>query len=95
MAEKTYAVVWRNGEAIHSGRLELVRDHLELRGREAELSVRLADVRSTAIARDVASRLRGLPALTLTLAGGALLQIASLDTAGALRELLDRLGAVA
>ncbi len=87
---RSYAVTWACGEASSSGRLELGADGFELRGREPR-SVAFRDVLAATIARGKGERLHGLPVLVLSLAGTGPLRIASLEGAGVLHELADRI----
>jgi hypothetical protein len=82
-----YAVVWSDGTAACTGRLEVHANHVELHGRDTALVVPLADVAEATIERAPADRLRGLPVLALRRRDGSHLRIASLDGPGALLEL--------
>jgi hypothetical protein len=88
--KRNYAVVWsRNGDT-RAGRLEPFPDRFELHGRERRLAIRFAEVTSATIARRPSERLLGLPVLALGVADGPTLRIASLEGAGFLQELADR-----
>jgi hypothetical protein len=82
-----YAVLWTDGDAPHSGRLDAHADRLELHGRDAALVVPFADVAEARIERGPADRLRGLPVLALRRRDGSQLRVASLDGPGVLHEL--------
>jgi hypothetical protein len=89
--KRDYAVVWSNNGESSSGRLELLGDRFELYGRNRRLSVRFEDLTSVAIARGRTDRMLGLPVLALSLRGGPPLRIASLEGAGSLHELVERI----
>lgn len=82
-----YAVVWSDGETVRSGRLDVLADGLELRGRDGERAVPFADVTGVGIGRCTVERLRGMPALVLDLQDGTRVRIASLGKPGVLHEL--------
>ena len=84
---ESYAVVWSGGGDIHSGRLDLRADGLELNGRDGVLRLLFSDVSAASIARGRDERLRGLPVLRLVGRGGTSIRIASLQGAGVLHEL--------
>lgn len=89
-----YAVLWsENGGAPHAGRLDLGPVVLSLAGRPGrELSYdEVADVR---IDRRPAHRLAGRPTLVVESRAGDSFRIASLDGAGTLHELAERLYSV-
>src|SRR5689334_13839533 len=88
-----YAVVWSSDGERGSGRLEPFADHLELHGRGRSLSLPFSQLRSATIARRPADRLLGLPVLALEFLGLPTLRIASLEGAGFLQELADRVEA--
>jgi hypothetical protein len=99
-ARVSYAVVWSaNGGPLRAGNVKLDREGLVLTGLDcgrssAERRERLAfgEVRTACIERRRGIRLVGLPTLVLELAGGRRVSIASLDRAGSLHELVDRVG---
>ena len=82
-----YAVVWSDGAAAWTGRLDAHADRLELHGRDTAVVIPLADVAEATIERGPAKRLRGLPVLALRRRDGSRLSIASLDGQGVLHEL--------
>jgi hypothetical protein len=83
----SYAVVWSDGDAVVSGRLEPQADRFELRGRDERLTIPFSGLAGASIARRHADRLRGLPVLALRLRDATTFRIASLEGAGALHEL--------
>ena len=87
MTGRSYAVVWSDGDAVVSGRLEPRADRFELRGRDARLSIPFAGLSGASIARRNPDRLRGLPVLALRRRDATTLRIASLEGAGALHEI--------
>ena len=82
-----YAVVWSDGAAAQTGRLEAYANRLELHGRDTAVVVPLAEIAEAAIERGPADRLRGLPVLALRRRDGSRLCVASLDGPGVLLEL--------
>lgn len=84
---RRYAVIWDDGVATHSGRLELHAGWLELHDRDGSLSLAFDDVDDAMIARARRERLRGLPVLALHRRDGGVVRIASLEGAGMLHEL--------
>jgi len=86
-----YAVVWSSNGDSSSGRLELLGDRFELHSRNRRLSVQFQDLTSVSIARGRSDRLIGLPVLALSQRGGPPLRIASLEGAGSLHELVERI----
>jgi hypothetical protein len=88
--KRSYAVVWSSNGDTRSGRLEPFPDRFELYGRERRLSIPFAELTSAAIGRRPAERLLGLPVLALAVRDRPPLRIASLEGAGFLQELADR-----
>jgi hypothetical protein len=85
---ESYAIVWSGGGDIHTGRLDLLADGLELHGRGCVVRLHFRDVSGASIQRGRDERLRGLPVLRLAASGGgAGIRIASLQGAGVLHEL--------
>ena len=82
-----YAVVWSDGRAVHTGRLDVYADCLELHGRDGDRVVPLAEVVDVAIARGRGELLRGMRVLVVQLADGSSLRVASLGGPGVLHEL--------
>jgi hypothetical protein len=87
----SYAVVWSAGGTVQAGRLEPFADRFELHGRERRLSIRFAELSSAAIGRRTGERLLGLPVLSLCLRDDPPVRIASLEGAGTLHELAERI----
>lgn len=85
--KKSHAVLWSLNDAVTSGRFQKLQDRIELHGRVSTLSVPLETIARSSIRRGPAERLRGLPVLTLELADGTTVQIASLGGPNALHEL--------
>jgi len=83
----SYAVVWSGSGGIHSGRLDVRADGLELHGRDGVLRLLFRDVSRVSIDRGRDERLRGLPVLRLAGVGDTTVRIASLQGAGVLHEL--------
>ena len=85
--ERSYAVVWSNGQELRSGRLEPRADRFELHGRDSRFSILFSDLTCASIARSEADRLRGLAVLLLRRDDCAPVRIASLEGPGVLHEL--------
>jgi len=87
----TYAVVWsENGGAPRAGMLEVACGFLRLAGRPGrELSY--DDVADLRIDRRPGLRLAGRPTLVIESRAGDSFRVASLDGAGTLHELAERL----
>ena len=86
MKEK-FAVLWAMNDHAYAGSLELADRRLELRTRGRTFSAPVDDVRQLGIERGAAARLNGLAVLQLSLSGGDVLRVASLQGAGVLHEL--------
>ena len=87
----SYAVVWsQDGGNPAAGRLELTCRSLQLVGRPTR-ELRLAEMAGVHIERSAALRLAGRPTLVIETRDGGSLRIASLDGAGTLHELAERL----
>ena len=91
--ERSYAVVWASNDRPCAGRLEAFADHFELRGLGAPVSIGFDELEAVSIERRGVDRLLGLPVLALAVHDRPPLRIASLEGAGFLRELADRLEA--
>jgi len=89
----TFAVLWSLRGELHTGSLEALRDRLELRARGRTLSIPVAAVEKCTIERGASARIRGLPVLSLELADGALVRIASLESITVLNDLAGLLAA--
>jgi len=85
-------VIWTTNGATHAGRLELVGDEMKLSSKRETLSFAAGSVAVFAIERAPEQRLRCLPVLSLRLADGDIVRVASMGGAGSLHELACRLG---
>ena len=75
---RTYAVAWqRDDEGTVSGSLRADRDGLHLLGRSGAFHIPFVEVARLSIERSRIQRLKGLPAISLALARGANVRIAS------------------
>lgn len=88
--KRSYAVVWSSNGDGDAGRLEPFPDRFELHGRGRPISIPFAELTAASIARRRGDRLLGLPVLALALRDRPTLRIASLEGAGFLRELAER-----
>jgi hypothetical protein len=85
---RAYAVAWRRGDEVTvSGALRAGREGLHLLGRSGAVDIPFAAIARLSIERSRIQRLRGLPAISLALAHGETVRIASLEGAGALHEI--------
>lgn len=89
----TFAVLWSLRAELHTGRLEVLQDRLELRARGRTLSIPIGSVTGCSIERGPSARIRGLPVLRLDLADGAVARIASLESVTILNDLAGVLAA--
>jgi hypothetical protein len=89
----TIAILWMLDGKRHSGSLEVLADRLELRGRGRTLVIPLASI--DGFERGAPSRINGLAVLRLTLAGGMIVRVASLQGMGVLHQLAGRLAPAA
>jgi hypothetical protein len=89
----TFAVLWSLKAELHTGRLEVLKDRLELRARGGSLSIPIASVLRCSIERGPSKRIRGMPVLMLELADGAVARIASLESVTVLNDLAGVLAA--
>jgi len=85
--KKTFAVIWALHGRTHTGKLEMLKERLELTSRQHTLSFPRHCVSHYVIERDPDARIRGLPALTIRLVGGEVVRVASLGGAGSLHEI--------
>lgn len=88
----TLPVIWSRGGATHAGCLDATEERVTLDSREESFSFVPGSVLALVIDRGPAERLRGLPALRLSLAGGDVVRIASMGGAGSLHQLTALLG---
>jgi len=86
----TLAVLWTIGSDLHAGRLNLVRDRLDLRSRHHVLSIPLDTIKRCSIDRGPAVRIRGLPVLRIELTKDVVVRIASLESITTLVDLAER-----
>jgi len=87
----TYAVVWsENGGAPRTGSIELAIGSLRLAGHSGR-ELAYDDVAEVSIDRRRALRLAGRPTLVIESRTGESFRVASLDGAGTLHELAERL----
>ena len=91
----TIAILWTLHGKRHSGSLEVLGDRLELRTRGRTLVIPLDSIEKFEIERGVPSRINGLAVLTLTLVGGVVVRVASLQGMGVLHQLAGRLSPAA
>jgi hypothetical protein len=87
----TFAVLWSLQAELHTGRLEVLSDHVDLTARDGVLSIPIASVLGCSIERSANTRIRGLPVLALNLADGTVLRIASLENVTVLNDLAGAL----
>jgi hypothetical protein len=85
-------VIWNLHGTTSPGRLEIARGRLALTSRERAFSFPLRSVAASIIERGPSRRLRGLPALSLSLVGGETLVVASMGGPGSLQELASVIG---
>lgn len=95
----TYAVTWqKQGEARHSGRLELRSNALAFQGSNGDgiesKSIPYKDVTEVRIARAPGDRLSGRQTLVLERRGGDPIRIASIVHPGIISELAERLSSL-
>jgi hypothetical protein len=80
-------VIWTLNGTTSSGRADVSRDRFELTSRHRAFAFPLGSVVAAMIERSPARRVRGLPALSLRLAGGDVVYVASMGGPGSLRDL--------
>jgi hypothetical protein len=85
-------VIWTLHETTSSGRLEVSHRRLMLTSRGRAFAFPLASVATFMIERRPAQRLRGLPTLSLRLAGGDTVSIASMGGPGSLQDVAAVVG---
>ena len=85
-------VVWTLHGATSPGKLEVSHGRLALTSRGRAFAFPLGSVAAFMIERGPARRLRGLPTLSLRLAGGDTVSIASLGGPGSLQDLAAVVG---
>jgi hypothetical protein len=89
----TFAVLWSLRADLHPGRLEVMKDRLELRARGRTLAIPIVSVVRCSIERGPSARIRGLAVLRLELADGTVVRIASLESITVLNDLAGFLAA--
>jgi hypothetical protein len=87
----TIAILWTLHKKRHSGSLEVLGDRLELRTRGRTLVIPLESIEKFEIERGAPVRINGLAVLRLTLVGGVVVRVASLQGMGVLHQLAGRL----
>ncbi len=85
--KKTFPVIWALHGRTHTGKLEALKDRVELSSRGHTLSFPRTAVAHYAVERGAGMRIRGLPVLSVALSGGELVRVASLGGAGSLHEI--------
>jgi hypothetical protein len=88
---KTFPIVWALHDRTHTGKFEAFKERLELSSRGYTLSFPRSSVTHFMIERGAGKRIRGLSAITIRLAGGEVVQIASLGGPGSLHEIAELL----
>ncbi len=84
-----FPVLWTLNGAPSVGLAEVGTKRVILTSRRRSLSLPLESIGQLDVLRQAAQRVRGLPVLALTLAGGDVVRVASLGGAGSLRELTE------
>ena len=87
----TIAVLWTLDGKLYPGSLELLGDRLELRTGNRTLAIPLDSIVQFRIERGAPVRINGLAVLTLHLADGVVVRVASLQGMGVLHQLAGRL----
>jgi hypothetical protein len=85
-------VIWVLHGKTSSGRLDVSDDRFTLTSRRRAFSFPLRAVTAFSVDRGPAERLRGLPVLSLRLADGETVSVASMDGAGSLHQLTALVG---
>ncbi len=88
----TFPVLWLFNDVLATGRLDIEDGRLTLTARDRSFSSPVSGVGDHVIERGPARRIRGLPALTLDLADGVQVRLASLGGAGSLQEISSLVG---
>jgi hypothetical protein len=83
----TFPVIWTLYGSTHTGKLEAFEDRFELSSRGHTLSFPCTSITHYAVERGADARIRGLRAITVRLAGGEVVGVASLGGAGSLHEI--------
>jgi hypothetical protein len=91
----TYAVAWLDTLGrVHAGKLELGAETLTLEGGSARATLRYDDLADVHVGRGADERIMGRPALVLRGNTGETVYVSSLNGAGVLAEIAERLAAV-
>ena len=92
---ESYAVLWSApSEPVEAGKLELEPAGLQFEGSAGSRQVSYGEIEAVHVGRVGPERLGGRPALVLDLVAGGPLRIGSINGAGLLHELDERLGAM-
>jgi hypothetical protein len=91
---KSFPVIWALHGQTRSGKLEVSRERMELSSRGYTFGFARNAVAHSAVERGPDARIRGLPAITVRLAGGEVVRFASLGGAGSLHEVAALLALV-
>jgi hypothetical protein len=83
---KSFPVIWALHGQTRTGKLEASRDRVELTSRGYTFAFARDAIAHFGVERGATNRLRGLPAITVSLAGGEVVRVASLGGAGSLHE---------
>ncbi len=90
----SYAVTWLDALGrFHAGKLELGAEALTLEGGSARDTLRYDELADVHVGRGTDERILGRPALVLRGKAGETLHIASMNGAGVLAEIAERLAA--
>jgi hypothetical protein len=92
--KESYAVSWRSGAEVRSGRLELAADGLALTNGSTSETVAYGDLRGVHVGRSAADRIGGRPTLVLERRTGEPIRIAGVGQAGIISELAERLSSL-
>jgi hypothetical protein len=83
---KTFPVIWSLHGNTNAGKLEVTKERIELSSRGYTFAFPRDSVFHFVVDRGAESRIRGLAAITISLAGGEVVRIASLGGAGSLHD---------
>ncbi len=90
---KSFPVIWALYGQTRSGKLEISSERIELSSRGYTFAFARDVMAQFAVERGADARIRGLPAITVSLAGGDVVRVASLGGAGSLHEVAALLAA--
>ena len=85
-------MIWVLHGTTSSGRVDVSDDRFTLTSKRRAFSFPLGSVTAFSVDRGPAERLRGLPVLSLRLAEGETVAVASMDGAGSLQQLAALVG---